>query len=104
MRWLGSLAIFIIVLIVLKFVFGWPISILGSVVITVILTGVFSLIGLEQDSRSCKLKCRGPLPLLAVSFLNQFLKLLAFRARQLNHIDLFHQIHPWIREDLPENR
>ena len=45
MRWLGSLAIFVIVLIVLKFVFGWPISILGSVVITVILTGIFSLIG-----------------------------------------------------------
>ena len=44
MHWLGSLAIFILVLIVLKFVFGWPISIAGSVVITVILTLVFNLV------------------------------------------------------------
>ncbi|MGI9643291.1 MAG: hypothetical protein ACR2N9_10955 [Acidimicrobiia bacterium] len=42
--WLGSLAIFVLVLAVLKFFFGWNISIIGSVVLTVILSGVFALI------------------------------------------------------------
>jgi diacylglycerol kinase len=41
--WLGSLAIFVLVLAVLKFFFGWNISIIGSVVLTIILTLVFSL-------------------------------------------------------------
>ena len=40
---LGSLAIFVLVLVVLKFFFGWNISILGSVVLTIILSGVFAL-------------------------------------------------------------
>ena len=44
MRWLGSLAIFVLVLVVLKFFFGWNISIIGSVVLTIILSVVFSLI------------------------------------------------------------
>lgn len=43
MRWLGSLAIFILVLVVLKFFFGWNISIIGSVVLTIILSLVFAL-------------------------------------------------------------
>lgn len=41
---LGSLAIFVLVLAVLKFFFGWNISIIGSVVLTIILSLVFSLI------------------------------------------------------------
>jgi hypothetical protein len=41
--WLGSLAVFVLVLAVLKFFFGWNISIIGSVVLTIILTLVFSL-------------------------------------------------------------
>lgn len=44
MRWLGSLAIFVLVLAVLKFFFGWNISIIGSVVLTLILSVVFALI------------------------------------------------------------
>lgn len=44
MRWLGSLAIFVLVLAVLKFFFGWNISIVGSVVLTLILSVVFALI------------------------------------------------------------
>lgn len=43
MRWLGSLAIFVLVLAVLKFFFGWNISIIGSVVLTIILSLVFAL-------------------------------------------------------------
>ncbi len=42
--WLGSLAVFMLVLVVLKFFFGWNISIIGSVVLTVILSGVFALL------------------------------------------------------------
>lgn len=42
--WLGSLAIFVLVLIVLKFFFGWNISIIGSVVLTIMLSFVFALI------------------------------------------------------------
>lgn len=41
--WLGSLAFLVLVLVVLKFFFGWNISIIGSVVLTIILSGVFAL-------------------------------------------------------------
>ena len=44
-RWLANLAVFILVLVVLKFFFGWPISIIGSVVVTVILGLIFSVLG-----------------------------------------------------------
>ena len=44
MRWLGSLAIFVLVLAILKFFFGWNISIIGSVVLTLILSLVFGLL------------------------------------------------------------
>lgn len=43
-RWLAHLAVFILVLAVLKFFFGWPISIIGSVVVTVILSLIFSVL------------------------------------------------------------
>ncbi len=42
--WLGNLAVFVLVLAVLKFFFGWNISIIGSVVLTIILSLVFSLL------------------------------------------------------------
>ena len=42
--WIGSLLVFVLVLAVLKFFFGWNISIVGSVVLTVILSGVFALL------------------------------------------------------------
>ena len=45
MRWLGSFVVFILVLLVLKYFFGWPISIGGSVVLTLVLGGVFALFG-----------------------------------------------------------
>lgn len=41
---LGNLAVFVLVLAVLKFFFGWNISIIGSVVLTIILSLVFSLL------------------------------------------------------------
>jgi cytoskeletal protein RodZ len=44
MRWLAHLAVFVLVLVVLKLFFGWPISIIGSVVLTLILSGVSALI------------------------------------------------------------
>jgi hypothetical protein len=44
MKWLAHLAVFVIVLVVLKFFFGWPISIIGSVVLTLILSGVSAAI------------------------------------------------------------
>jgi hypothetical protein len=44
MRWLTNLAIFVLVLAILKFLFGWPISIIGSVVLAIILTAIFALI------------------------------------------------------------
>ena len=34
--WFGSLAVFVLVLVVLKFFFGWNISIIGSLVFSVI--------------------------------------------------------------------
>jgi hypothetical protein len=40
---LKSLGIFVLVLIVMKFFFGWNISIIGSVVLTLILSVVMSL-------------------------------------------------------------
>ena len=43
MRWLGSLATFVLTLAVLKYFFGWNISIAGSVVLTMVLTGVSML-------------------------------------------------------------
>jgi hypothetical protein len=44
LTWLRNLAVFVLVLAVLKFFFGWNISIIGSVVLTLILSVVFSLI------------------------------------------------------------
>jgi hypothetical protein len=44
MRWLAHLAVFVLILVVLKFFFGWPISIIGSVVLTLILSGVSAVI------------------------------------------------------------
>ena len=44
MQWLGSLAVFVVILVILKFFFGFPISIGGSLVLTVIISGVFTLI------------------------------------------------------------
>jgi hypothetical protein len=41
-QWLQSLGVFVVVLAVLKFFFGWNISIIGSVVLTIILSVVFS--------------------------------------------------------------
>jgi len=41
---LGNLAVFVLVLAVLKFFFGWNISIIGSVVLTIVLSLVFSLL------------------------------------------------------------
>ncbi len=43
MRWLGSLAVFVLTLAVLKYFFGWNISIAGSVVLTLILSGMSML-------------------------------------------------------------
>jgi hypothetical protein len=43
LRWLGSLIVFVLVLVALKVVFGWPISIGGSLVLTIIISGVFAL-------------------------------------------------------------
>ncbi|MGI9666201.1 MAG: hypothetical protein ACR2N2_03750 [Acidimicrobiia bacterium] len=43
-RWLLNLGVFVLVLAVLKFFFGWNISIIGSVVLTIIFSVVFSLI------------------------------------------------------------
>ena len=42
-RFLSSLAVFVLVLVVLKFFFGWQISIGGSIVATLIVTGIFAL-------------------------------------------------------------
>ena len=39
-RWLANLAIFVLVLAVMKFFFGWNISIIGSLVFT----GIFALL------------------------------------------------------------
>jgi len=41
---LVSLGIFVLVLVVLKFFFGWNISIIGSVVLTIILSLIFRLL------------------------------------------------------------
>ena len=43
-RYLVQLGVFVLVLAVLKFFFGWPISIIGSVVITIVLNLIFSLL------------------------------------------------------------
>jgi hypothetical protein len=42
-RWLAHLAVFILVLAGLKFLFGWNISIIGSVVFTLIFGVIFAL-------------------------------------------------------------
>ena len=42
-RWLAHLAVFILVLAGLKFFFGWNISIIGSVVLTLIFGVIFAL-------------------------------------------------------------
>jgi len=44
-QFIRSLVIFVLVLAVLKFFFGWNISIIGSVVLTIILSAVFTLVG-----------------------------------------------------------
>jgi hypothetical protein len=44
LRWLGHLAVFVLVLAGLKFFFGWNISIIGSVVFTLIFGVIFALI------------------------------------------------------------
>ena len=44
MRWLAHFLVFVLVLIVLKFFFGWSISIIGSIVASLILTGVFAVL------------------------------------------------------------
>ena len=43
-RWLLNLGVFVLILAVLKFFFGWNISILGSLVLTIIFSVVFSVI------------------------------------------------------------
>ena len=43
-RWLLNLGVFVLILAALKFFFGWNISIIGSVVLTIIFSVVFSLI------------------------------------------------------------
>ena len=48
MRVLGSLAVFVLILAVLKFFFGWNISIAGSVVLTLILSGVSMLFNRQR--------------------------------------------------------
>jgi hypothetical protein len=44
MKWLGNLAVFVLVLAVMKFFFGWNISIIGSVGLTLVLSLTMSLI------------------------------------------------------------
>ena len=43
MRWLLNLVVFVVVLAALKFFFGWNISIVGSVVLTIIFSLLFGL-------------------------------------------------------------
>jgi hypothetical protein len=43
LRWFGSLVVFALVLVALKVFFGWPISIGGSLVLTIILSDVLAL-------------------------------------------------------------
>jgi hypothetical protein len=43
-RWLAHLAVFVLILAVMKFFFGWNISIIGSVVFTLIFGLIFALI------------------------------------------------------------
>ena len=43
MKWLGNLAVFVLVLAVMKYFFGWNVSIIGSVVLTLILSVVMTL-------------------------------------------------------------
>lgn len=50
MRWLGSLAVFVLTLAVLKYFFGWNISIAGSLVLTLILTGIGMLFSRSRSS------------------------------------------------------
>ena len=44
MRWLSQLLVFVLVLAVMKFFFGWNISIIGSVVFTLIFGVIFAII------------------------------------------------------------
>ena len=41
--WFGRLSVFVLVLVVLKFFFGWNISIIGSLVLTVGLSILFAV-------------------------------------------------------------
>jgi len=43
-RWLAHFAVFILVLAVMKFFFRWPISIIGSVVLTLVFSGFSALL------------------------------------------------------------
>jgi hypothetical protein len=45
MRWLGSLVTFVVILAILKFFFGFPISIGGSLGLTIIISGIYALLG-----------------------------------------------------------
>ena len=45
MTWAGRLAVFVLVLAALKFLFGWNISIIGSVVMTIVLSMAFAAFG-----------------------------------------------------------
>lgn len=44
MRWLSHLLVFVLVLAVMKFLFGWNISIIGSGVFTLIFSVIFAII------------------------------------------------------------
>jgi hypothetical protein len=44
LRWLAHLGVFVLILAVMKFFFGWNISIIGSVVFTLIFGVIFALI------------------------------------------------------------
>jgi hypothetical protein len=44
LRWLSHLLVFVLVLAVMKFFFGWNISIIGSVVFTLMFGVIFAII------------------------------------------------------------
>ena len=50
--WLGRLAIFALVLIVLKVFFAWRISIIGSLALAIVLSLVFSVIDRSTNDRA----------------------------------------------------
>ena len=44
MKWLGSLGVFVLTLAVFKYFFGWNVSIIGSVVLTLVLSVVATVV------------------------------------------------------------